>query len=60
MANLEDIPSVDLTTELLRRMKCATKPDKRLILVGNYSISLSTSHYIYDKSLSLSINVQIR
>lgn len=58
MANLEDIPSVDLTTELLRRMKCATKPDKRLILVGNYSISLSTSYYIYDKSLS--INVQIR
>ncbi|KAK4410775.1 adenylate kinase [Sesamum angolense] len=33
-ANLEDVPSVDLMTELLRRMKCSTKPDKRLILVG--------------------------
>ncbi|KAK6148081.1 hypothetical protein DH2020_018993 [Rehmannia glutinosa] len=32
--NLEDVPSVDLMTELLRRMKCANKPDKRLILVG--------------------------
>ncbi|CAN1267925.1 Adenylate kinase 4 [Linum perenne] len=33
-ATLEDVPSVDLMTELLRRMKCATKPDKRLILIG--------------------------
>ncbi|CAH1423210.1 unnamed protein product [Lactuca virosa] len=33
-ANLEDVASVDLMTELLRRMKCSTKPDKRLILVG--------------------------
>ncbi|OAY47935.1 adenylate kinase 4 [Manihot esculenta] len=32
--NLEDVPSVDLMTELLRRMKCSTKPDKRLILIG--------------------------
>ncbi|KAJ8449598.1 hypothetical protein Cgig2_005620 [Carnegiea gigantea] len=32
--NLEDIPSVDLMTELLRRLKCSSKPDKRLILVG--------------------------
>ncbi|KAJ4960639.1 hypothetical protein NE237_020549 [Protea cynaroides] len=32
--NLEDIPSLDLMTELLRRMKCSTKPDKRVILVG--------------------------
>ncbi|XP_008783799.1 adenylate kinase 4 isoform X4 [Phoenix dactylifera] len=31
---LADIPSVDLMTELLRRMKCASKPDKRLILIG--------------------------
>ncbi|KAJ9709773.1 hypothetical protein PVL29_001302 [Vitis rotundifolia] len=31
---LEEIPSVDLMTELLRRMKCSSKPDKRLILVG--------------------------
>ncbi|XAR64423.1 Adenylate kinase [Bertholletia excelsa] len=33
-AALEDIPSVDIMTELLRRMKCSSKPDKRLILVG--------------------------
>ncbi|XP_042492569.1 adenylate kinase 4 [Macadamia integrifolia] len=33
-ANLEDVPSIDLMTEVLRRMKCSTKPDKRLILVG--------------------------
>ncbi|KAK6924700.1 hypothetical protein RJ641_009026, partial [Dillenia turbinata] len=32
--NLEDVPSVDLMTELLRRMKCSSKPDKRLILIG--------------------------
>lgn len=40
--NLEDIPSVDLMTEALRRMKCDAKPDKRLILVGNNWISLSS------------------
>lgn len=38
VANLEDVPSVDLMTELLRRMKCSTKPDKRLILIGNLFI----------------------
>ncbi|XWS37132.1 hypothetical protein CRYUN_Cryun19dG0017200 [Craigia yunnanensis] len=32
--NLEDIPSESLMSELLRRMKCATKPEKRLILIG--------------------------
>ncbi|XVF11554.1 hypothetical protein REPUB_Repub08aG0037900 [Reevesia pubescens] len=32
--NLEDVRSESLMGELLRRMKCATKPDKRLILVG--------------------------
>lgn len=31
---LEDVPSVTMMTELLRRMKCSSKPDKRLILVG--------------------------
>ncbi|MBA0685186.1 hypothetical protein Goari_026724 [Gossypium aridum] len=31
--NLEDIPSESLMSELLRRMKCASKPDKRLILI---------------------------
>nr|AHA84245.1 adenylate kinase B [Phaseolus vulgaris] len=36
MANtsLEDVPSMDLMTELLRRFKCSSKPDKRLILIG--------------------------
>ena len=33
-ANLEDVPSVELMTELLRRFKCSSKPDKRIILVG--------------------------
>ncbi|RWW23905.1 hypothetical protein GW17_00011829, partial [Ensete ventricosum] len=32
--DLEDVPSLDLMTELLRRMKCSSKPDKRLILIG--------------------------
>ncbi|KAG4185661.1 hypothetical protein ERO13_A09G246400v2 [Gossypium hirsutum] len=32
--NLEDVPSESLMSELLRRMKCAYKPDKRLILIG--------------------------
>lgn len=41
-ANLEDIPSVDLMSELLRRMKCSTKPDKRLILVGIFFSSSTT------------------
>lgn len=31
---LDDIPSVDIMIELLRRFKCSSKPDKRLILVG--------------------------
>ncbi|KAE9602677.1 hypothetical protein Lal_00049982 [Lupinus albus] len=32
--NLEDVPSLDLMSELLRRFKCSSKPDKRLILIG--------------------------
>ncbi|KAF6156411.1 hypothetical protein GIB67_027991 [Kingdonia uniflora] len=32
--DLENVPSADLMTELLRRMKCSSKPDKRLILIG--------------------------
>jgi len=32
--DLADVPSLDLMNELLRRMKCSNKPDKRLILVG--------------------------
>jgi hypothetical protein len=40
---LEDIPSVDLMTELLHRFKCSSKPDKRLILVGNiYAFIIQT------------------
>ncbi|EMS55707.1 Adenylate kinase B [Triticum urartu] len=33
--NIEDVPSVELMTELLRRAKCSSKPDKRIILVGS-------------------------
>ncbi|KAI3728389.1 hypothetical protein L6452_17024 [Arctium lappa] len=32
--SLEDVPSLDIMTELLRRFKCSSKPDKRLILIG--------------------------
>ncbi|KAJ7537085.1 hypothetical protein O6H91_12G096700 [Diphasiastrum complanatum] len=32
--DLADVPVTDLMSELLRRMKCASKPDKRLILIG--------------------------
>ncbi|KAE8707470.1 Adenylate kinase 4 [Hibiscus syriacus] len=32
--NLEEIPSESLMNELLRRMKCASKPENRLILIG--------------------------
>lgn len=32
--DLENVDSVDLMSELLRRMKCSTKPDRRVILVG--------------------------
>ncbi|KAH1122424.1 hypothetical protein J1N35_005584 [Gossypium stocksii] len=31
---LEDVASIDIMTELLRRFKCSSKPDKRLILIG--------------------------
>jgi hypothetical protein len=47
--NLEDVPSVNLMTELLRRLKCSSKPDKRLILVGNsffFPLFLSFYHSI--------------
>lgn len=45
-ANLEDVPSVDLMNELLRRMKCSTKPDKRVILVGNLLLLFIFSHVL--------------
>lgn len=33
-ADLADVATTDLMTELLRRMKCASKPEKRVILIG--------------------------
>lgn len=39
-ADLEDVQTVDLMSELLRRLKCAQKPDKRLIFIGNFTHSL--------------------
>lgn len=33
-ADLADVATTDLMSELLRRMKCASKPDKRVILIG--------------------------
>ncbi|GJN34212.1 hypothetical protein PR202_gb22857 [Eleusine coracana subsp. coracana] len=42
-ANLEDVPSLDLMHELLRRMKCSSKPDKRLILIGPSASPLSSA-----------------
>ena len=52
--NLEDVPSVDLMSELLRRFKCSSKPDKRLILIGIY-----VHTYIYIISLSLCLQLQL-
>jgi hypothetical protein len=34
MASLEDVSNEDLFAEFLRRMKCATKGEKRIILIG--------------------------
>ncbi|EXC21914.1 Adenylate kinase B [Morus notabilis] len=31
---MEDVPSVDIMSELLGRFKCSSKPDKHLILIG--------------------------
>ena len=31
---LEDVEDKDLMNELLRRMKCAPKPEKRVVLIG--------------------------
>lgn len=52
-ANLEDVPSLDLMSELLRRMKCSDKPDKRLILIG-------LSHFLLFHFLSLHITSKLR
>lgn len=40
--NLEDVPSESLMSELLRRMRCSSKPDKRLILIGNSNNNKNT------------------
>ena len=37
-ADLGDVATPDLMTELLRRMRCAPKPDKRVILIGTYAV----------------------
>ncbi|KAF9588254.1 hypothetical protein IFM89_008666 [Coptis chinensis] len=33
-SSLENVETIDLMTELLRHIKCSTKPDKRHILIG--------------------------
>ncbi|KAL3683410.1 hypothetical protein R1sor_001432 [Riccia sorocarpa] len=33
-ANLEDVSNEALMTEMMRRMRCASKPEKRVILIG--------------------------
>lgn len=45
--DLEDVPSLDLMTEVLHRMKCASKPDKRLILIGSTSLRQSLVGFFY-------------
>ncbi|KAF8399914.1 hypothetical protein HHK36_015784 [Tetracentron sinense] len=49
--DLEDIPSIDLMTELIGRMKCSPKSDKRIILfVGPLGSGKTTqSHIIKDE-----------
>lgn len=39
--DMEDIQTVDLMSELLRRMKCASKPDKRLVFIGNSTATVN-------------------
>ena len=46
MADLEDVQTVDLMSELLRRLKCAQKPDKRLIFIGMSPIGLLLFVYL--------------
>ncbi|XP_042466427.1 adenylate kinase 4-like [Zingiber officinale] len=43
---LEDVTSLDLMTELLRRMRCASKPEKRLIFIGPLGSGKSTQSLI--------------
>lgn len=44
--NLEDVPSESLMSELLRRMRCSSKPDKRLILIGNNNNNNTRSWFL--------------
>lgn len=44
MASLEDVSNDDLFAEFLRRMKCATKGEKRIILIGIAAASLQKPH----------------
>jgi len=50
MANLEDVSNEDLFAEFLRRMKCATKGEKRIILIGKRF--LTTVLFFLSKKLS--------
>jgi len=55
--NLEDVPSLDLMTELLRRFKCSSKPDKRLILIGiSIHLSLSIEKFSLSFRFVLAVN----
>ena len=35
MAHLEDVPTGELIKEVQRRIDCATKPEKHVVLIGN-------------------------
>jgi hypothetical protein len=50
MANLEDVSNEDLFAEFLRRMKCASKGEKRIILIGKKV--LTTVLFFLSKKLS--------
>lgn len=59
--NLEEVQSVDLMTELLRRMKCSTKPDKRLILVGIniFLLLFILSYFSLDPMLGFHFSIKL-
>lgn len=46
MANLEEVPNEILFAEFLRRMKCATKGEKRVILIGMHNLSFSNVGFL--------------
>ena len=51
---LESISTDDLMREVQRRIDCATKPEKRVILIGASSLSSSSSLEILVRSRSRS------